>query len=377
VLVVLAGCATVRPAAAPATTAPIEAAPAVQSPPPATPVIPDPVPVDVAPAPVPASPAAEAEIAAEVPQETPAQPETEAEPRDLLKRVRSGMSLGEFRNSRVDKEADWFARNPEYVERVFTRAAPYFHYIVSQVEARGMPLEIALLPIIESAFQPYAYSKARATGLWQFMAATGGRFGLKQDWWYDGRRDVVAATQAALDYLQYLNDMFEGDWLHAIAAYNCGEGNVSRAIKRNLAARKRTDFWNLKLPAETQGYVPRLLAMSRIVADPELYGLSIEGMRDEPACGNWRPDQHRGGRRTCGRHHRRNVRPESGPSSLGHGPDRTAFPAGAGRGRHGIQHQPAAADARPAHAGGTLRGAIRRHRHQHRAALWHHGAAPA
>jgi membrane-bound lytic murein transglycosylase D len=114
------------------------------------------------------------------------------------------------------------------------------------------------------------------------MPATGGRFGLKQDWWYDGRRDVVAATQAALDYLEYLHDMFGGDWLHAIAAYNCGEGNVSRAIKRAKAAKKRTDFWNLKLPAETRGYVPRLLAMSRIVADPEVHGLSIEGMPDEP-----------------------------------------------------------------------------------------------
>jgi membrane-bound lytic murein transglycosylase D len=279
---VLAGCATVRQEPAPTAASPVEVAPAVSSEAPATPVIPIPVPVDVAPAPTPASPAAEAEIAALVPESMPAVLEPAAEPRDLLTRVRTGMSLGEYRNSRVDKEADWFARNPEYIERVFTRAAPYLHYIVSQVEARGMPLELALLPIIESAFQPYAYSRARATGLWQFMAATGGRFGLKQDWWYDGRRDVVAATQAALDYLQYLNDMFEGDWLHAIAAYNCGEGNVSKAIKRNRAAKKRTDFWNLKLPAETQGYVPRLLAMSRIVADPEVYGLSIEGMRDEP-----------------------------------------------------------------------------------------------
>ncbi len=192
------------------------------------------------------------------------------------------MSLGEFRDSRIDSEADWFARNPEYVERVFTRAAPYLQYIVSQVEARGMPLELALLPIIESAFQPYAYSSARATGLWQFISSTGGRFGLKQDWWYDGRRDVVAATQAALDYLQYLNEMFEGDWLQSIAAYNCGEGNVAKAIRRNQAAGKRTDFWNLKLPAETRGYVPRLLAMSRIVANPEEYGLDIEGMPDEP-----------------------------------------------------------------------------------------------
>ncbi|HXC60223.1 MAG TPA: LysM peptidoglycan-binding domain-containing protein [Steroidobacteraceae bacterium] len=208
--------------------------------------------------------------------------EPDVAPGDLLERVRAGLKLGQISNSRIDREAEWFANNPEYVERVFTRAAPYLHYIVGEVEARGLPLELALLPIIESAFQPYAYSRARADGLWQFISATGGRYGLKQDWWYDGRRDVVAATQAALDYLTALHDMFDGDWLQAIAAYNCGEGNVARAIRRNLAAKKKTDFWNLKLPNETKSYVPRLLAMRDIVANPEKYGLSIEGMPDIP-----------------------------------------------------------------------------------------------
>ncbi|MEO8313298.1 MAG: LysM peptidoglycan-binding domain-containing protein [Pseudomonadota bacterium] len=208
--------------------------------------------------------------------------EPEPIPGDLLDRVRGGMKLGEVRNTRIDKQADWFASQPEFIERTFSRAAPYMHYIVNEVQARGMPMELALLPVIESAFQPYAYSRARATGLWQFMSVTGGRFGLKQDWWYDGRRDVVAATQAALDYLQYLHDMFDGDWLLAVAAYNCGEGNVSRAVRNNRAAHKSIDFWNLKLPKETRDYVPRLLAMSRIVADPEQFGLAIEGMSDEP-----------------------------------------------------------------------------------------------
>jgi membrane-bound lytic murein transglycosylase D len=249
---------------------------------PATPTIPNPVPVDVAPAPVVPSPAAEADLASLVPPTSQELADSLVEAPDLLARVRRGLAIPPQKNSRIDKEADWFARNPQYIERVFSRAAPYLQYIVNEVEARGLPLELALLPIIESAFQPYAYSSARAQGLWQFMSATGGRFGLKQDWWYDGRRDVVAATQAALDYLTYLHDMFGGNWLQAIAAYNCGEGNVSRAIRRNVAARKPTDFWNLKLPAETRGYVPRLLAMARIVADPEQYGLSIEGMRDEP-----------------------------------------------------------------------------------------------
>jgi membrane-bound lytic murein transglycosylase D len=240
-----------------------------------------PVPVEVGPSTNPPSAAADAELAAIVPP-TLNVPETDVAPGDLLERIRAGLKLAEIRNSRIDREANWFANNPEYVERTFTRAAPYLHYIVGEVEARGLPLELALLPVIESAFQPYAYSSARADGLWQFISATGGRYGLKQDWWYDGRRDVVAATQAALDYLMALHDMFDGDWLQAIAAYNCGEGNVARAIRRNQAAHKKTDFWNLKLPAETRSYVPRLLAMRDIVANPEKYGLSIEGMPDIP-----------------------------------------------------------------------------------------------
>jgi membrane-bound lytic murein transglycosylase D len=278
-LLALAGCASAPPAPAPG---PRAVSPPTAAASPATPVIPAPVPIDVAPAPVPVSPAVEAEIAAAVEVAPPAQPALPVEPRDLLDRVRSGLALTAVKNTRIDTEADWFARNPQYIERVFTRAAPYLQYIVNQVEARGLPLEIALLPIIESAFQPFAYSRARADGLWQFIPTTGGRFGLKQDWWYDGRRDVVAATRAALDYLTYLHEMFDGNWLHAIAAYNCGEGNVSKAIKRNQAAKKPIDFWNLKLPAETKGYVPRLLAMSKIVANPEVYGLAIEGMPDEP-----------------------------------------------------------------------------------------------
>lgn len=201
---------------------------------------------------------------------------------DIFDRLRSGLSLAQVRNARIDSEAAWFEKHPAYIERTFARAAPYLQYIVEQVELRGMPMEIALLPVIESAFEPYAYSRARASGLWQFMPATGSRFELKQDWWYDGRRDVVAATQAALDYLQYLHDLFNGDWLLAIGAYNCGEGNVRRAINTNRQAGRATDFFSLRLPAETRGYVPRLLAMSRLVADPDHYGLAIEGIPDTP-----------------------------------------------------------------------------------------------
>ena len=156
------------------------------------------------------------------------------------------------------------------------------HYIVGQLNARSMPLEIALLPVVESAFEPYAYSRARAAGLWQFIPGTGSNYGLKQDWWYDGRRDVVASTRAALDYLQSLHDEFDGDWLLAIAAYNCGEGNVERAVKRNERLGKPIDFWHLKLPTETRAYVPKLLAMRRIVADPAAYGLEFSQIDDAP-----------------------------------------------------------------------------------------------
>ena len=132
------------------------------------------------------------------------------------------------------------------------------YHVVTEVEARGMPLEFALLPVVESAYEPFAYSVSRAAGLWQFIPATGVRFGLKQDWWYDGRRDVIESTRAALDYLQALHDQFDGDWLLAIAAYNVGEAGVQRAIDYNSATGRPTDFWHLNLPAETRAYVPKL-----------------------------------------------------------------------------------------------------------------------
>jgi membrane-bound lytic murein transglycosylase D len=156
------------------------------------------------------------------------------------------------------------------------------YHIVTELEARGMPLEIALLPVVESAFEPYAYSRARAAGMWQFIPGTGSRFGFKQNWWYDGRRDVVESTRAAFDYLQSLHDEFNGDWLLAIAAYNCGEMNVQRAVEKNLAAHKPIDFWSLKLPRETQAYVPKLLAMKRLVADPEAHGLGFSRIPNQP-----------------------------------------------------------------------------------------------
>ena len=165
---------------------------------------------------------------------------------------------------------------------MFGRAVPYLHHIVKEIESRGMPLELALLPVVESAFEPYAQSWVRANGLWQFMPGTGERFGLKQDWWYDGRRDVIASTRAALDYLQYMHDEFFDDWLLAIAAYNCGEFRVQREVNANRAAGKPVDFFSLHLPAETRAYVPKLLAMRRLVANPEDYGIAFSPIPNEP-----------------------------------------------------------------------------------------------
>ncbi len=203
-------------------------------------------------------------------------------PPDLFLRLRAGFKLQDVDQAAVDRELNWYANHPDYLERTWGRAEHYLHYIVQQLNARNMPLELALLPVVESAFEPYAYSRARASGLWQFIPGTGSNYGLKQNWWYDGRRDVVASTRAALDYLQSLHDSLDGDWLLAIAAYNCGEGNVQRAVNRNLRQGKPTDFWHLKLPTETRAYVPKLLAMRRIVANPAAYGLEFSQIDDEP-----------------------------------------------------------------------------------------------
>src|SRR5437763_15677469 len=191
---------------------------------------------------------------------------------DLFDRMRAGFTLEDGAGQRaVDQQLRWYANNPEYLQRAFGRAELYLYQIVTELERRGMPRELALLPVVESAFEPYAYSRARASGLWQFIPGTASRFGLKQDWWYDGRRDIVESTRAALDYLQSLHDPFDGDWLLAIAGYHCGEMAVERAVDLNRALGKPTDFWSLRLPAETRAYVPKLLAMKRIVADPETY----------------------------------------------------------------------------------------------------------
>jgi len=194
---------------------------------------------------------------------------------DVLAQLREGYGFPPVDSDAVRRQADWFARNPRYFERVFERARLYLPHVVDEIEARGLPAELALLPVIESAFDPFAYSHSRAAGLWQFIPATGARFGLKQNWWYDGRRDVVESTRAALEYLEYLHGMFDGDWLLAVAAYNAGEGTVGRAMRNNRAAGQPTDFWHLQLPAQTRDYVPRLLGLAAVLADPEQHELSL------------------------------------------------------------------------------------------------------
>ncbi|MDP9013868.1 MAG: LysM peptidoglycan-binding domain-containing protein, partial [Pseudomonadota bacterium] len=201
---------------------------------------------------------------------------------DLFDRMRAGFAFDEVQEPAIDQQLAWFQHNPDYLERVFQRGQRYMYHIITEVEARGMPTEFALLPVVESAYEPFAYSVSRAAGLWQFIPGTGVRFGLKQTWWYDGRRDVIESTRAALDYLQALHDEFNGDWLLAIAAYNVGENWVERAIANNRAAGKPTDFWHLNLPAETRAYVPKLLAMKRLMAEPERYGLEFAPIPNEP-----------------------------------------------------------------------------------------------
>ena len=229
----------------------------------------------------PGAPAAAAESAAQGPTQVAGL--TPAQYADLFDRMRAGFRLeDEAEHKAVDQQLRWYAANPEYLQRAFGRADLYLYHIVTELEKRGMPLELALLPVVESAFEPYAFSRASAAGLWQFIPGTGSKFGLKQDWWYDGRRDIVESTRGALDYLQSLHDEFNGDWLLAIAAYNCGEALVERAVDQNRSAGRPIDFWDLWLPRETRAYVPKLLAMKRLVLDPEAYGLAFSPIANQP-----------------------------------------------------------------------------------------------
>ncbi|MCW8193335.1 LysM peptidoglycan-binding domain-containing protein [Proteobacteria bacterium 005FR1] len=201
---------------------------------------------------------------------------------NVWNRLRAGFRLQYVNHPRIATHRDWYARNPTYMARVSERAERYMYAIAEKIEERGLPMELALLPIVESAFDPFAYSHGRASGMWQFIPSTGEHYGLKQNWWYDGRRDIEASTDAALDYLSTLHGYFDGDWLLALAAYNTGQGNLRRAIRRNEQAGKPTDFWSLDLPRETRAYVPQLLALSQLVAEPDKYNIALNPIPNRP-----------------------------------------------------------------------------------------------
>lgn len=204
-------------------------------------------------------------------------------PDDIWERIRAGFAISDHQtlHPTTRKRLEWFAGHPEYMNRVAARARPYLHFIVEELDKRNMPMELALLPVVESGYEPFAYSHGRAAGIWQFIPGTGKVFGLDQNWWYDGRRDIVKSTHAALDYLEKLHNDF-GDWELALAAYNAGEGTVGRAIKRNQELGKDTDFWSLDLPAETTAYVPKLLAVSHLIQQPETYNLTLSPIDNRP-----------------------------------------------------------------------------------------------
>jgi len=201
---------------------------------------------------------------------------------DVWKRIQLGLSLPVPEHKLVKQYRDWYIKHPQHLARVSARATPFLYLIVDEIEKRDLPIELALLPIVESAFDPFAYSHGAASGLWQFTAPMAKYFGLQMNWWYDGRRDVPAATIAALDMLEYLYKKTGGNWLYAIAAYNTGEGRVINAAKRNKKKGKPTDFWSLDLPTETERYVPQLLALADVIKNAEKYGIQLSPIDNEP-----------------------------------------------------------------------------------------------
>lgn len=202
--------------------------------------------------------------------------------KNIFERITKGFSMENLPSKRVTISLKRMTKDPEYVERVFKRSSPYLHYIVEELSKRNMPMELALLPFVESAYKTSATSRAKAAGLWQFIPATGRTFGLNQNWWVDERRDVTKSTKAALDYLELLHKMMDGDWFLALAAYNWGESSVRKAIRRNKARKRNTGYINLKMPRETRYYIPKLLAVKEIVLNPEKYNIKLPFIADEP-----------------------------------------------------------------------------------------------
>jgi membrane-bound lytic murein transglycosylase D len=203
-----------------------------------------------------------------------------AGPGDVWQRIRKGYAMPDLDNALVRRKTREYAANHEYLQRMFDRSRIYLYHIVEEVERRGMPTELALLPMVESAFNPMAYSRSHASGLWQFVPGTGKRFDLKQNHYYDGRRDIVDSTGAALDYLAQLHKRHR-DWHLALASYNWGENAVARAVAQNRKAGKRTDYSSLRMPGETRNYVPKLQALKNIISNPSKYGIDLAPIPNE------------------------------------------------------------------------------------------------
>lgn len=205
-------------------------------------------------------------------------------PDDLWQRLRNGFAMPDLHSPLVAERQAWYLNHPAALRLALERSRRYLYHIVDELEKRGMPTELALLPIVESSFNPLAYSRARALGMWQFIPSTGKNYKLKQDWWLDQRRDIIASTNAALDYLQYIYEM-HGDWHLALASYNWGEGAVTRAIAKNRARGLPTDYASLSMPGETRYYVPKLQALKNIIAQPDLFNFKLEGIPNRPYFG--------------------------------------------------------------------------------------------
>ena len=203
-------------------------------------------------------------------------------PDGIWERLRRDFTLPQVDNARVARQRRLFTGREAFFETVAERAEPYLYTLLERIEAREMPAELLVLAIVESGLRPFAYSHGQAAGLWQFIPSTGRHFDLKMNYWYDGRRDLIAATEAALDYFEYLHGLFDGDWLRALAAYNAGEGNVLEAVRQARRRGQEPTFWNLELPAETMTYVPRILAIRDILARPAAHGVTLPRIPNEP-----------------------------------------------------------------------------------------------
>ncbi|WP_246591017.1 transglycosylase SLT domain-containing protein [Georgfuchsia toluolica] len=203
---------------------------------------------------------------------------------DLWQRMRNGFSMPNLNSPLVADRQAWYLNRPDMLKTMLQRSRRYLYFIVGELEKRGMPTELALLPMVESSYNPRAYSSARALGIWQFIPSTGKNYGLEQNWYFDERRDIIASTNAALDYLQYIYEL-HGDWHLALASYNWGEGAVGRAVAKNKARGLPTDYVNLAMPGETRYYVPKLQALKNIIADPKLFGISIDPISNQPYFG--------------------------------------------------------------------------------------------